>query len=183
MTTATEPSGLVPTGTWTVDNAHSSANFEVEHGGVSIFRGGFKPIDATLVSDRRRRRPRGPRRRSRAITVDDENIRPHLLSPDFFDVERNPEITYRSTAIDGPADDLRVSGELSMAGVSLPVEAKGRLRGPVSFGEGIDELSLSLETTIDRTAFGMVWQMELPGGGQALANDVRLVVELELNRS
>ena len=69
-----------------------------------------------------------------------------------------------------------------MAGVSLPVEATGRLRGPVSFGEGIDKLSLSLETTIDRTAFGMVWQMELPGGGQALANDVRLVVELELNK-
>ena len=47
----------------------------------------------------------------------------------------------------------------------------------------MDKLSLSLETTVDRTAFGMVWQMELPGGGQALANDVRLVVELELNRS
>ena len=120
---------------------------------------------------------------STRISVEDENIRPHLLAPDFFDVARNPEIRFRSTAISGSADDLTVAGELSMAGFTLPVEAKGRIRGPVSFGEGLEKLALSLEATIDRTAFGMAWQMELPGGEQALANDVRLLVELELNRA
>src|SRR3954451_25288922 len=181
MTTATEATSLVPTGTWTVDNTHSSANYEVEHGGLSVFRGGFEPIDATLVSNDEGVVLEG-RVAVEGVGIDDENLRPHLLSPDFFDAERNPEITYRSTEITGSADDLTVTGELSMAGFTLPVEAKGRVRGPVSFGE-IDKLSLSLETTIDRTAFGMVWQMELPGGGQALANDVSLIVELELNRS
>ena len=183
MTTATETAGLVPTGTWTVDRTHSSANYEVEHGGLSVFRGGFEPIDATLVSDDDDGAVLEGRVTVESVQIDDENLRPHLLSPDFFDAERNPEITFRSTEISGSADALTVSGELSMAGVSLPVEATGRVRGPVSFGEGIDKLSLSLETTVDRTLFGMVWQMELPGGGQALANDVRLVVELELNRS
>jgi polyisoprenoid-binding protein YceI len=178
MTTATPTTAPVPTGTWNVDNAHSSANFEVEHGGVSVFRGDFRPIEATLVAGEDTVVLEG-RASVESISVDDENIRPHLLSPDFFDVARNPEITYRSTAVDGSADDLTVRGELSMAGITLPVEAKGRVRGPVSFGEGLDKLSLSLETTIDRTLFGMAWQMELPGGGQALANDVRLVVELE----
>ena len=182
MTTATETTTAVPTGTWSVDNTHSSANFEVEHGGLSVFRGGFKPIEATLTSTDEGAVLEG-RVGVESIQIDDETLRPHLLSPDFFDVARNPEITYRSTEISGSADDLTVKGELSMAGFSLPVEAKGRIRGPVSFGEGIDKLSLSLETTIDRTAFGMVWQMELPGGGQALANDVKLIVELELNRS
>ena len=70
-----------------------------------------------------------------------------------------------------------------MAGFTLPVEATGRLRGPVTLGEGIERLSLSLETTVDRTAFGMTWQMELPDGNQALGNDVRLVVELEFQKS
>ena len=180
MTTATEQR-TVPTGTWAIDNAHSSANFEVEHGGLSVFRGGFKPIDATLVSGDDGVVLEG-RVAVESITIDDENIRPHLLSPDFFDVERNPEITFRSTEISGSADDLTVAGELSMAGVTLPVEAQGTVRGPVAFAPGPEKLSLSLETTIDRTAFGMVWQMELPGGEQALANDVRLVVELELNK-
>ena len=182
MTTATETTTAVPTGTWIVDNSHSSASFEVEHGGLSVFRGGFKPIQATLTSTDDDGATLEGRVAVEAISIDDDNIRPHLLSPDFFDVARNPEITYRSTAISGDADDLTVTGELSMAGITLPVEARGRVRGPVSFGEGMDKLSLSLETTIDRTAFGMVWQMELPGGQQALGNDVRLVVELELLR-
>ena len=170
---------IVPNGTWAVDNAHSSANFEVEHGGVSVFRGGFRPIDATLTATDDGLVLEGAVK-VESISVDDENIRPHLLSPDFFDVLRNPRITYRSTEIAGGADELRVTGKLSMAGLSLPVTATGRVRGPVSFGEGLEKLSVSLETTVDRTAFGMVWQMELPGGEQALANDVRLVVELEL---
>jgi polyisoprenoid-binding protein YceI len=181
MTTATTER-LVPTGTWTIDGAHSSAHFEAEHAGVSIFRGGFKPIDAKLVSGDDGVALEGGVR-VESISVDDENIRPHLLSPDFFDAERNPDVRFRSTEISGSADDLRLTGELSMAGFTLPVEARGRLRGPVSLGEGHERLSLSLETTVDRTAFGMNWQMELPGGGQALANDVRLLVELEFAKA
>jgi polyisoprenoid-binding protein YceI len=177
MSTATTQE-LVPTGTWTVDNTHSSATFEADHGGVSVFRGGFKPIEATLISDDDGIRLEGGVAVD-SISVDDENIRPHLLSPDFFDVERNPRIGFRSTSIEGAPEALTVAGELSMAGASLPIEATGRVRGPVEFGPGVEKLTLSLEATIDRTAFGMDWQMELPSGGQALGNDVRLVVELE----
>ncbi len=181
MTTATHTEQLLPTGTYAVDVAHSNANFEVEHAGVSVFRGGFKPIDAKLVSGEHGLELAGGVS-VQGISVDDENIRPHLLSPDFFDAERNPEIRFRSTEISGSPEDLRVAGELSMAGISLPVEATGGLRGPVEIPGGGEKVSLSLETSIDRTAFGMVWQMELPSGGPVLANDVRLVVELEFNK-
>jgi polyisoprenoid-binding protein YceI len=170
----------IPAGTWAVDPVHSNANFEVEHAGVSVFRGGFKPVDAKLtVSDSGIQLEGAVDVAS--ITIDDENIRPHILSPDFFDADRNPRIQYRSTEITGDAGDLRVSGELSMAGVSLPVTAQGRLRGPVDLGP-VEKLSISLETAIDRTDYGMDWQMELPSGGVALANEVKLVVELELNK-
>jgi polyisoprenoid-binding protein YceI len=180
MTTATGTDTLVPQGTWTADPLHSNASFEVEHSGVSTFRGGFKPIDARLVSGED-----GPRLEGavkvETISIDDDNIRPHLLSPEFFDAERNPEVSFRSSEIAGTSDDLTVRGELALAGVSLPVEAKGRLRGPVDTGAG-DKVALSLKATIDRTAYGMTWQMELPGGGSILGNDVKLIVELELNR-
>lgn len=181
MTTATQSTVQLPTGTYTVDPVHSNANFEVEHAGVSIFRGAFKPIDATLVSTDDGLVLDG-RVRVDGISVDDENIRPHLLSPEFFDAERNPEIRFRSTEISGSNGDLRVVGELSMAGASLPVEGSGRLRGPVAAPGGGEKLSLALETVIDRTAYGMNWQMEIPGGGVALANEVKLIVELEFNR-
>ena len=130
MTAPTQSATRVPRGTYTADHIHSNANFEVEHAGVSIFRGGFKPIAATLVADEYGLRLEGAVAVS-SISVDDENIRPHLLSPEFFDAERNPDVRFRSSEIRGSDDDLTVTGELSMAGVSLPVEATGRLRGPV----------------------------------------------------
>jgi polyisoprenoid-binding protein YceI len=169
-------------GTWNVDVTHSNANFEVEHAGVSVFRGGFKPVDAKLIVTDAGLALEGAVR-VEGISVDDENIRPHLLSPDFFDAERNPDITYRSTEISGDADDLTVKGELTMAGVTLPVIAHGRLRGPIEGPGGGEKASLALEATIDRTDYGMNWQMDLPAGGVALANDVKLIVELELNRA
>lgn len=180
MTTATKIA--VPHGTWEVDTSHSTANFEVEHAGVSVFRGGFKPVGAKLTSGDDGVVLEGSVDVT-SITVDDENIRPHLLSPEFFDADRNPRIEFKSTEFNGPADNLTLTGELSMAGVSLPVAATGRLRGPVEIPGGIEKASLALEATIDRTEYGMDWQMELPAGGSVLANDVKLVVELEFNRS
>jgi polyisoprenoid-binding protein YceI len=178
VTQATDTS--LPAGTWTIDQSHSRAEFEVEHAGISVFRGGFTPIEASLAVQDGGAVLEGTVSVS-SVSIDDENIRPHLLSPEFFDADRNPEVRFRSTAISGDADDLRVSGELSMAGVSRAVEARGRLRGPVSLGP-VERLTLELETAIDRTDYGMNWQMDLPGGGTALANEVKLVVSLELNK-
>ncbi len=182
MTTATQADVLIPAGTYAVDPIHSNASFAVEHAGVSIFRGGFRPLDARLVVTEDGLALEGGVSVS-SIDVADENIRPHLLSPDFFDAERNPDIRFHSTEISGPADDLRVTGELSMAGFTVAVEARGRLRGPVAGPGGGEKVSLSLETAIDRTAYGMNWQMEIPSGGVALANQVELTVELEFDRS
>ena len=181
MTTQTQTKIQIPEGTWDIDPVHSNANFEVEHAGVSVFHGGFKPIDAKLTSSESGLELEGAVEVA-SISIDDENIRPHLLSPDFFDVERNPRIEYRSTEITGEPDALEVTGELSMAGVSLPVAARGRLRGPIEVPGVGQKVALSLETTVDRTAFGMNWQMDLPSGDPALANEVKLVVELEFNK-
>ena len=178
MTTAT---GIeLPTGTYTVDALHSNAGFEVEHAGLSVFRGGFKPIGAKLVVDDQDIVLEGSVS-VETISVDDDQIRPHLLSPEFFDAERSPDVRFRSTEMTGAPDDLRVVGELEMAGHTRTVEASGRLRGPVP-GPAGEKVALSLEASIDRTEFGMDWQMELPGGGSALANEVKLIVDLELNK-
>jgi polyisoprenoid-binding protein YceI len=182
MTTATSDQIKVSAGTYKVDAIHSNANFEVEHSGISFFRGGFKPVGATLtVADDGALTLTGSVDVT-AIGIDDENLRPHLLSPDFFDADRNPTVEFRSTEITGSADDLHVKGELSLAGITLPVEAAGRIRGPIA-GPAGDRVAVSLETSIDRTAFGMVWQMDLPDGTKALGNDVKLTVELEFDRS
>ena len=178
MTTTTQDRLAVDQGTWTLDQAHSSATFEVEHAGLSIFRGGFKPLSATLESTDEGLALDGAVRVD-AISIDDENIRPHLLSPEFFGADRNPEVTFRSTEVAGTADELVVRGELSMAGTTREVVATGAIRGPVEGPGSGRKLALSLSAAVDRTDWGMDWQMEMPGGALALGLEVRLAVELE----
>jgi polyisoprenoid-binding protein YceI len=177
--TTTAPPVEVSHGEWVIDRAHSSATFEVEHAGLSVFRGSFEEIDAVLASGDAGLELSGSVRID-SISIEDQSIRPHLLSPEFFDAERNPTVEFRSTGITGGADDLTVRGELSMAGTTRTVEARGRLRGPVPGPGGGEKLGLRLEATIDRTDFGMNWQMEMPGGALALGLEVRLVADLEL---
>jgi polyisoprenoid-binding protein YceI len=109
-------------------------------------------------------------------------MREHLLGPEFFDAERHPEITFRSTAI-RLADDGRaeVAGELTIRGITRPVSASGRYSPPrpASYGE---VAGLQLKTSFDRREFGFDWQMELPGGGDAVGWDVEVEIDLLLMR-
>jgi len=160
-----------------LDHVHSSASFAVKHMVVSTFRGRFEKFDATLTDgmlvgtvD------------VGSIVVKDENLAAHLQSPEFFDAERHPELRFESTEIrrTGEGDEVVVDGELTIKGITKPVEARGTLEGPaVTFGD-VNKVGLTLEAIIDRTEFGLNWNAPLPKGGFALANDVKLVVSLEL---
>ena len=178
MTTTTPTSTRIPTGTWSLDDAHSSATFAVQHAGLAIFRGGFKDLDAKLEGADDAVLTGTVKVES--IDVEDENIRPHLLSPDFFDAERHPEVSFRSTELAIKGDEVTIAGELEIGGNAQSVDAAGTIRGPIEVTGIGDKLALALEAKIDRTEFGMDWQMELPGGTDALADDVTLSVDLEL---
>lgn len=177
MATATAVQDRI-SGTWAIDQAHSSATFAVEHAGLSLFRGAFKELDAQLVVEEDAVLSGSVGVES--IDVEDENIRPHLLSPEFFDAERHPVVRFRSGQLSLDGDEVSLVGELEIAGTTQPIEAQGSLRGPNPGPGGGEKLALAFEATVDRTAFGMDWQMEMPGGVAALANDVTLAVELEL---
>ena len=114
------------------------------------------------------------------MSVSEPNLNGHLLSPDFFDAERNPQLSVRSTAIRVHGEDLAIDGVLTLKGVSRPVTLSGTVSGPVTALDGGARLGLELDTVIDRTAFGLDWNAPLPTGGFAVANDVRLHAELEL---
>lgn len=168
----------VPTGTWRADTLHSSVRIEVGHIG-STFAAAFRDFDATLVSG-----PDGVElegsARVESFDVQDDQLRPHVLSPEFLDAQRHPELRFRSTALRGDNDQVITEGELTIRGTTRPVEARGRVGQPIEDPMGKQHVSVVLETTIDRTEFGLGWQMELPGGGTVLDNDVKLLVSLEL---
>ena len=174
----TEATTTVPAGTWKADPIHSSLGFAVRHMGVTPFRGGFGDFQAALV-DRRL----SSTARVESISTEDETLTGHLLSPDFFDAERHPELRFDSAEIRRDGDDVTVVGELTLKGATRPVELHGTISGPVSDPYGGSRIGLTLEATIDRTQFGIDWNTELPSGGTMLSDEVALTAELELAKA
>lgn len=172
----------IPAGTYKVDKVHSHVGFDVRHMLVARFRGEFKEYGVSLTSTDEGLSLEGvvP---VRSISVDDENLEAHLLSPEFFDAERTPEIRYVASAVHVDENGGFVTaGELTIKGHTERVEGRGTVTGPAADTAGNDKIGLELETVIDRTKFGLNWNAPLPKGGFALANDVHLHVELELVR-
>jgi polyisoprenoid-binding protein YceI len=170
----------IPTGTWQLDKIHSSATFAVKHMVVATFRGQFEDFDVTLESGDDGSTSLVGTVKADSIAVKDENLAGHLKSLDFFDTESYPEIRYEARDLRVEGDELVVDGELTIKGNTQPVQGRGALVGPHEDIAGNTKLGLTLETVVDRTQFGLDWNAPLPKGGVAVANDVTLIVELEL---
>jgi polyisoprenoid-binding protein YceI len=177
------PDTIAPAGTWQLDPIHSTASFAVKHMVVATFRGGFDEFDAQLTVDENGDAKFAGTVKVDSIVVKDENLVAHLKAPDFFDAERYPEISYVSTAVTRDGDELVVDGELTLKGHTEPVQARGTITGPAVDPMDNEKLGVTLETIIDRAKFGLDWNVPLPKGGVALADDVKLVVELELAKA
>jgi polyisoprenoid-binding protein YceI len=179
LSTIAQTPTQLPTGTWNVDPVHSQVGFAVEYM-VGTFRGSFTPVAGTLaVADDGTAELNGSANVA-GVKVQDESLSAHLLSPEFFDAERTPEIGFSSDDIRRSGDDVTVSGELTIKGTTRPVELTGTITDPVEDAYGNDRIGLTVETTIDRTEFGLNWNLPLPNGKPALANDVKLTAELYL---
>jgi len=173
----------LPVGTWQLDPIHSSAGFAVKHMVVATFRGRFEDFDATLEVGEDGEAKLVGTVDPRSIVVKDENLAGHLQSPDFFDTERYDEIGFDSSAIRIEGDEAILEGELTIKGQTNPVTARGAYVGPHEDIAGNTKIGLSFETVVDRTLYGLEWNAPLPKGGFALANEVTLVVELELAKA
>ncbi len=177
---ATATKTEIPSGTWSSDPVHSSASFEVEHNGFSLFRTSFGDLDAKLTAGDTHRIE--GRVAVESVDVTQPDFRAHLLSPEFFDADRYPHITFTSDdlQVDGGRATLR--GELTIAGKTRPVEASGEFRGPGVGPTGTEVVGLSLSAEVDRNDYGIGWNMDLPNGKKVLGDNVKLVVELELGK-
>ena len=164
-----------PVGTWSLDPVHSTVGFGVRYSGVGTFRGTFDEFDASLVDGRLE----GVAKVT-SVRVDDENLVGHLQSPDFFDAEQHPELRFVSKAIERNGDTVSIDGDLTVRGVTRPVEITGTVTGPLTDAHGRRRIGFDIETPINRHDYGISWNMELPGGGQALGDDVVITANLAL---
>ena len=169
-------------GTYDAQPVPSSFAFAVRHSGVFWFRGSLSDVTATLRADGDALTLEGSARVDSISVVEPAAMRASVLGPEFFDADRHPEITFRSTEL-RLADDGRaeLDGELTIRGVTRPVSASGHYSSPrlSSFGE---IAGLQLHTSFDRREYGFQWQMQLPGGGDAVGWDVEVNIDLLLKR-
>lgn len=169
----------IPAGTWAVDPVHSSVAFAITHNGVTTFRSGFERYDAKLTGGEQPRLEGTVEVES--IAIDEEMLKGHLLSPEFFDTQRFPQLRFSSTELSvGEDRALRVAGDLEIHGETRKVEAGGHFAHLGEDAYGKARVGLSIEATVDRRDFGLDWQAQLPSGGGVLDYAVTISVDLEL---
>jgi polyisoprenoid-binding protein YceI len=169
---------IAPAGTWSLDPVHSRVDFEVSYL-AGTFKGEFHEIGAELTVDGERASLEGTANVA-SVDVKDENLSAHLQSPDFFDAERHPELRFAAEDIRLHGDGkVSVDGELTIRGVTKPVQVTGTATAPMVDYLGNDRIGLNLTTSVDRTEFGVDWNQPVPSGDPALANDVTILAELQ----
>ena len=172
MTTATKLAG-----TYNADPIHSNFGFSVRYQGVSLFKGTLNEVDAKLVDGDLE----GVAKVESISIRTPEQFRAHVLSAEFFDAANHPEVTFTSQEIElGDDNTAKVEGELTIKGITRPVAAAGSWVAPTPDAFGSTRGHLNLEAQIDRTEFDMNWNAPLPSGGNALANEVTLSVDISL---
>jgi polyisoprenoid-binding protein YceI len=169
----------IPAGTWTVDPVHSAIHFAITHNGIATYRSGFERYDVTVTGGEAAQLEGTVEVDS--IEIDEPQLKGHLMSPDFFDAQKYPQVKFRSTELN-VADDgsVQLAGELELHGETRRVEATGKFGQLGADLGGSERIGLSLATAVDRREFGLDWNAELPKGGNVLEYEVAINVELEL---
>jgi polyisoprenoid-binding protein YceI len=172
---------LIATGTWTVDPAHSNVEFSVKHMGIANVRGKFTEFEGTLEigEDLASARARG-KVKVESIDTNEEQRDAHLRSPDFFDVERYPEITFESTRVE-PVDDesSQVYGKLTMHGITRDVKIDVVVQGSDIDPWGNERAGLEAVAMLLRSDFDMKFNQAL-GSGNVLVGD-KVNVSLDIS--
>jgi polyisoprenoid-binding protein YceI len=167
-------------GTYRAQAEPSSFAFAVRHSGAFWYRGTLSDVAATLHADDDALVLAGSARVDSISVTEPAAMRASVLGPEFFDAERHPEITFRSSDLrlteNGRVD---LDGELTIKGTTRPITAGGRYAPPRQSSFGVIA-GLELRTSFDRREFGFDWQLELPGGGDAVGWEVRVDIDLLL---
>jgi polyisoprenoid-binding protein YceI len=168
-------------GTYVADPIHSSFGFAVKYMGGATYRGTMDAVSARLVA--------GPDGVALTGAAEVESIsirtpqpfRAHVLGAQFFDADHHPEVTFRSdNVVLDENGSATVEGQLAIKSISRPVTARGTWVPPVADPTGKTRATLAVEATISRRDYGMSWDVQMPDGRPALADDVTITVDLFL---
>jgi polyisoprenoid-binding protein YceI len=178
---AAAPAPAPLTGTWTIDPAHTNVHFAIGHLGISTVRGRFGDVSGTIVADAAH-----PEKSTVAVTIKTASVDTgvamrdgHLKTADFFDAEKYPEITFKSTRIEKTRRGFVARGDLTLHGVTRAVTLPFRVNGPIVNGRGQSHVGAETSITLNRRDFGMNYGSLLASGALDVANNVDVTISLE----
>jgi polyisoprenoid-binding protein YceI len=169
------------TGTWVLDPSHSRIGFSAKHAMVTTVRGQFDTFDGTLTLDGGNPSASASQLTIQAASISTSNADRdnHLRSGDFLDIETYPTLSFASTGVkDGHGDDFVMTGDLTIRGVTRPVELKVELEGVSKDPFGNDRIGFSGHTVISRKDFGLVWNVALEAGGVLVSDKVKIALDI-----
>jgi polyisoprenoid-binding protein YceI len=172
------------TSTWQIDPNHSAAQFAVRHLAISTVRGAFTKVSGTVQLD-----DKDISKSSVDVTIDAASVDTRvpnrdkdLRSDHFFDVEKYPTLTFKSTKVEQlEPGKLKVTGDLTLHGVTKPVVLE--VEGPTAAVKdpwGNQRAAVNATTKINRQDFGMKWNPTMDGGGLVVGNDVAITIDVEM---
>jgi polyisoprenoid-binding protein YceI len=166
---------------WTIDPAHSLVEFSVRHMMISTVKGRFTGIQGTIVDV-----AENPSLSSVEVEIDPASISTaddkrdgHLRSPDFFDVETYPKITFKSTSVQGTRAEFKVTGDLTVRDQTRPVTLDVTFNGTGTNPYGKNIASFSATTRLNRKDFGLSWNVALETGGVLVSDHFKLEIEIQ----
>lgn len=182
-------SSLLYAADYKLDNSHTSFGFAIKHLVVSTVRGHFKEFDGKGSYDPKTGKINNLEVTMQASSIDTNEPKrdEHLRSPDFFDVQKFKELSFKSTSVDYKKDPKtkkevpsQIHGNLTMHGVTKPVTLVVDWGGLVTDPWGNEKLIFSAEGAVDRTAYGLNWNKPLEkAAGVLVANEVKLEIQVE----
>ncbi len=169
------------TSTWAIDASHSHVEFSVKHMMFSTVKGSFDTFSGSIELDEQNIENSKVTVEidPRSVNTRDEKRDEHLRSADFFSVEENPKMTFVSTGIEADGDDLKITGDLTMNGVTKEVVLDAEFNGRGMSPFGMEVIGYTAKTKVNRRDFNINWNAALEAGGVLVGDDVKITLEIE----
>lgn len=169
---------------WEIDPAHTRVGFSVPHMVVSEVEGNFKTFSGTAMLDEKDLTKSQVELSIDAASIDTGNADrdKHLKSPEFFDVQKHPKLTFKSTKITKAGKGYKLTGDMTIRGVTKPVTLDATISEPIANPWGKQVRGGKISGKIKRGDFGLTWNKTLDKGGVVVGEDVTITVKFELNK-
>ena len=173
--------GLANASEYTIDNSHTNVGFSVKHMMITNVKGDFKTYDATIDFDKDKKTFKVLKASIDTASIDTENEKrdEHLKSDDFFNSTKFPKMTFEMTSYKADGNEGKMDGNLTIRGITKPITLKIEDISTIKDFKGQNRVGFSFEGKINRLDYDLKWNKVLEAGGVAVAEEVKIVVNIE----